>query len=276
MQKKDLIFIIPICMDLKFVPETVLDIAVYIKRPYHIIFVDDTKDNLFKDFRGEHYETIHSGGRNGWKRIWVSVNKALLYVLERYDFDFVIYMDEDATVVNPGFDDFIYEHHAETNFDLIAPEDGIQDDHKMTFFPELDTIFPKYNLRHMKITDFRHSIFLAVNVQSKRFVLRMKELGVLEDESLKRTKLISDPFISFICEMIGCKLEPHGGMGLYVPFEPPFLCVFNERPRLKPMIDQFSVLHRTKDMVWDDKELNETELRAVLRDRREDYLRRRV
>jgi len=271
--KHDLIFIIPICMDLKYAPETILDIAAYIKRPYRIVFVDDTPGNTFKDFQCEKYETISSGGPNGWLGVKWTYFNALLYVLAHYDFDFIVYMDEDATVVGPGFDGFIYRHHAETDFDLLAPKDIVQDAHQEKLWPELDTVFAKYNQKHKQVIDFQPSIFWAIMVHSKRFVLRMRELGILEDKSLRRSKIISDAFISYVCDMIVCKLEAWGGMNQSGEMaKPPILGLYDEGTRLKDVIDKFAVLHRTKQMIWDDKELNETDLRAILRDRREAYL----
>lgn len=271
--KKELIFIIPICKNLDFVKETVLDIKTYISKSHHIIFVDDTAENRFKDFKGEDFDVVYSGGNNGWAKIYWSVNKGLIHAIKNYDFDFVVYLDEDATIINPGFDSFIYNFHQKTHFDLLGPEDDVQDDFRNIFLKDFESIYEKYNLYNKGKDDFQESIFYAIHIYSKKFVWKMYELGMLEDSSLKETHLISDPYISYICQLIGCKSQTYGGMnqGKRSAKPPIFASYQNISFPIWKIIYRFSALHRTRNIIYKNKVLNEAEFRQLLKKRREFY-----
>lgn len=293
MIRKELVFVIPCIGGQEYLAETVLDVDAYIKRSHHIIFVDDSKDNRLKDFQGADYTTIWSGGKCGFGNYlgWTmplpchglirTTAIGLNHALDHFDFDFAVYFDDDSTVVNPGFDDWIYERHESTGFDLLGAQDCIYVEPRLYMFEELETHFAKYNLLGKKVHEFQEGMFYAIHVQSRRFVEKQKAVGLLDDDELwRKTQVWIDPYTSFVCEMLGLKYVAAGAMyDLGGKMAPPLLTTWRRAMDLdiKPLLErgEYLAMHRTKNMMWSGELLAEPELRAKLRDRRNLYLERK-
>lgn len=240
-KKVDIVILVPIASDrdLNLASELVEDIRSYFVKSYHIVFIDDSKNFKYKNFRDYDYTTIWSGCQaikeknRAEKRlvqyedtIFFVVACGLQYVYNNFDFKIVQYMDSDATVIDKGLDNWLFDIYNETEFDLLGVLDDeasnywkfVNDDKYCEIIPALQKNIGK--VKYIVDSDAIKFpiIFYAIHFYSYKAVKFLNEVNeqfaILRSIELNRqcNVMTAETHLCTLIRLLGLKIVCYGGM----------------------------------------------------------------
>lgn len=240
-KKVDIVILVPIASDrdLNLAFELVEDIRAYFVKSYHIVFIDDSKNFKYKNFRDYDYTTIWSGCQaikeknRSEKRlvqyedtIFFVVASGLQYIYNNFDFKIVQYMDSDAAVIDKGLDNWLFDIYNQTEFDLL----GVLDDEASNYWKFVNDekyceIIPalKKNIEKVQyIVDSDATklpiIFYAIHFYSYKAVKFLNEVNeqfaILRSVELNRqcNVMTAETHLCTLIRLLGLKIVCYGGM----------------------------------------------------------------
>lgn len=240
-KKVDIVILVPIASDrdLNLATELVEDIRAYFVKSYHIVFIDDSKNFKYKNFRDYDYTTIWSGCQaikeknRADKRlvqhedtIFFVVASGLQYIYNNFEFKIAQYMDSDATVIDKGLDNWLFDIYNQTEFDLLGVLDDeasnywrlVNDDRYCEIIPALKKNIEK--VQYIVDSDAIKFpiIFYAIHFYSYKAVKILNEVNeqfaILRSVELNRqcNVMTAETHLCTLIRLLGLKIVCYGGM----------------------------------------------------------------
>ena len=232
----NLVVVIPVGpqSNISFVVDTINSVQHYIKTKHKIILIDNSQRQLGKDISQTYPDidiltTQNDNGKMGG--LYVNLSKAFKYALERYEFNALLRLDDDALIIgeNPEEEAIaLFTAHNEVGMTGYYIKGRLSTDKYGNIH---DNAYPRntlmagafswkfirrpfinWQLRRLLLKGFSNGYELGENIQggayflSKRCIERLLEAKFLPIQRLQSAILCEDHLFSLLTKVVGMEL----------------------------------------------------------------------